>query len=194
MFCAEWMWSVRVQTLVTLFVCCCGCRSSSSSSTLRSSLRLSRVWRIVRVSLRLLERQRDDVWLVFVMETMWQYVWKRERETNINKETDLRSQNLEWTNPSTTRNHSQAYRRRLLNPQTIKHACSCVCMEFVLCLQVLVEQLPLQPAARLPLLGQLPLGVTVLRLLPARLLLGLVQLTLQRADPLRHLEDHRAPG
>lgn len=60
---------------------------------------------------------------------------------------------------------------------------------YVLCLHVLVEQLSLQPPVRLPLLGQLSLGVAVLRLLPARLLLCLVQLALQRADPLGHLQD-----
>lgn len=54
---------------------------------------------------------------------------------------------------------------------------------------MLLEQLPLQAPVRLPLLGQLPLGVAVLCLPPARLLLCLVQLTLQGADSLSHLED-----
>lgn len=67
--------------------------------------------------------------------------------------------------------------------------CVFVCCVHALCLQVLLQQLPLQPAARLPLLSQLSLGVAVLRLLPARLLLRLVQLALQGADPLSHLED-----
>ena len=79
------------------------------------------------------------------------------------------------------------------------YMCVCVCvsmcvLEHVLCLQVLVEQLPLQPAARLPLLGQLSLGAAVLRLLPARLLLRLVHLALQGADPLGHLEDQSQSG
>jgi len=59
----------------------------------------------------------------------------------------------------------------------------------VLVLQVLVEQLPLQAAVAFPLIGQLSLGVAVLRLLPARFLLRLVQLTLQGADPLGHLQN-----
>ncbi|MED6261870.1 hypothetical protein ATANTOWER_011141 [Ataeniobius toweri] len=55
--------------------------------------------------------------------------------------------------------------------------------------EVLVEQLPLKSAAGLPLLSQLPLEVAVLRLLPGRLLLSLVQLTLQGAEPLGHLQN-----
>ncbi len=62
-------------------------------------------------------------------------------------------------------------------------------LKHVLYLQVLVEQLPLQSAARLPLLGQLSLSVAVLCILPARLLLHFVELTLQSAHPLGHLED-----
>lgn len=64
--------------------------------------------------------------------------------------------------------------------------------ECVLCLKVLVQQLFLQSAVCLPLVGELPLGVAVLRVLPARLLLHLVQLALQGADPLVHLEENRS--
>lgn len=53
---------------------------------------------------------------------------------------------------------------------------------------MLIQQILLQSVAGLPLLSQLSLGVAVLRLLPARFLLCLVQLALQRADPLGHLE------
>lgn len=59
----------------------------------------------------------------------------------------------------------------------------------VLGLQMLFQQLPLQPGVGLPLLSQFPLCVAGLRFLPAGLLLGLVQLTLQGSDPLGHLED-----
>lgn len=72
--------------------------------------------------------------------------------------------------------------------------CVFVCCVHTLCLQVLLQQLPLQPAARLPLLSQLSVGVAVLRLLPARLLLRLVQLALQGTDPLGHLEDQSQSG
>lgn len=72
--------------------------------------------------------------------------------------------------------------------------CVFVCRVHALYLQVLLQQLPLQPPARLPLLSQLSLGVAVLRVLPARLLLRLVQLALQGADPLGHLEDQSQSG
>lgn len=59
----------------------------------------------------------------------------------------------------------------------------------VLGLQVLLQQLPLQPGVGLPLLSQFPLRVAGLRFFPAGLLLCLVQLALQRSDPLGHLGD-----